>query len=65
MDQGLITLEEARAMLKKFIGKDISRSTLSNYIKRKGFPNHIGIGWPRLWRKSDILTWMDKQALDI
>lgn len=65
MDQDLLTLDQAREILMKFVGTNVSKSTFFKYIKQKGFPNHCGMGWPRRWRKSEIDLWISKQALDI
>jgi len=56
-----ITLSEILALLKKYLGIDITRATLYNYMKVKNFPPNTGLGRPRRWNADLVKKWIKQQ----
>ena len=54
-----MTAAEIRAMFKETLGNEISYATLRNYISKRRFPEHLGLGNPRIWRRSDVVAWFN------
>ena len=54
-----LTAVEIRAMFKQTLGDEISYATLRNYIAKRRFPEHLGLGNPRKWLRSDVVAWFN------
>lgn len=55
-----ITLDEILAYIKKELTLDISPAAVYGYIARKNFPQNIGLGRPRLWRRAEVERWVQE-----
>lgn len=53
-----ITIDDILILLKQRLGLDVTKAAVYGYVARKGFPENIGLGSPRLWRKSDVEEWI-------
>lgn len=53
-----ITLDDILVLLKQKLGLEVSKAAVYGYIARKGFPANIGLGSPRLWRRSAVMEWI-------
>ena len=54
-----ITMDDILVLLKQRLGLDVSKAAVYGYIARKGFPVNIGLGSPRLWRRSEVMDWIE------
>lgn len=59
MTPEFVNIDEIREMVEDYFGQPITRSAVYGYIRRKSFPHNLGIGRPRLWRKDDVLKWLE------
>lgn len=57
--QDFINIDEARRLIKDHLNVMVSRAGIYRYIKTKNFPDNIGIGTPRVWRRSDVMSWIE------
>lgn len=53
-----ITIDDILLILKEKLGLEVSKAAVYGYIARKGFPENIGLGSPRLWRRSEVIDWV-------
>lgn len=54
-----ITIDEIRALFKSRLRIAVTRAAIYGYIARKNFPKNIGIGTPRVWKRHEVLEWLD------
>ena len=53
-----ITIDDILLILKDKLGLEVSKAAVYGYIARKGFPENIGLGSPRLWRRAEVMEWV-------
>lgn len=57
----LIPIDAVRLLVKKSLRlKKLSRPSIYFYIRKKKFPKPINFGVPRMWRRRQVVTWLDK-----
>jgi len=54
-----VTLGEIVVMLKEALGVEVGTTAIHNYVRTRNFPKNIGIGCPRLWRRKDVIAWLN------
>lgn len=55
-----MTIDDIIALMKARMGLELSKAAIYGYISRKGFPQNIGLGTPRLWRRAEVESWIDQ-----
>lgn len=56
-----ITLPEIQKMFKQHAGIKLSRPSIYNYIKNKGFPPSLSMGSPRVWLRASVAAWFEEK----
>lgn len=55
-----INIDDILELLRARLGLEVSKAAIYGYIARKGFPENIGLGSPRLWRRAEVVEWISK-----
>ena len=58
MAKEFITIDEILSLLQERMALRITKAAVYGYVARKGFPKNIGLGSPRLWRRSEVMEWI-------
>lgn len=52
-----LTITDIQKLFKQKLNLKICRTSVYHYIYHKNFPSSLGLGRPRLWKKSEVLKW--------
>lgn len=55
-----LTLLDIQKLFKQHAGIRLSRASIYNYIKNKGFPKSMAMGSPRVWLRSSVMNWFEE-----
>lgn len=58
----LIPIDDVRKLVQKTLRlKKLSRPSIYFYIRTKKFPVALDFGVPRMWRRQEVVEWLNKQ----